>query len=136
MPLVREEVFLVGKPGAFPFPQRAMSAPEQLASLPSDPAEPPQCIAAMLDSWVSARGLSLNVKMEVDNSSIIRALLSDGVGFSLLTQGGFRSEVRHKELEALPFRPRVHWPWPDDAQQSPPTGSHRADREADTGQRP
>jgi LysR family nitrogen assimilation transcriptional regulator len=48
--------------------------------------------------------------MEADDSSIIRALLRDGVGFSLLTQGSFRAEVLHKELAALPFRPRVHWP--------------------------
>jgi LysR family transcriptional regulator, nitrogen assimilation regulatory protein len=48
--------------------------------------------------------------MEADDSSIIRALLKNGVGFSLLTQGAFRTEVRHKGLAALPFRPRAHWP--------------------------
>jgi LysR family transcriptional regulator, nitrogen assimilation regulatory protein len=109
IPLVREEVFLVGKPGSFPFRGGHVRS-EQLARVGLILPSRPNASRRLLDSWVSARGLSLNIKMEVDDSSIIRALLKDGVGFSLLTQGGFRSEVRHKELAALPFRPRVHWP--------------------------
>jgi DNA-binding transcriptional LysR family regulator len=64
----------------------------------------------MLDSWVSARGLSLNVKIEADDSSIIRALLVNGVGFSLLSRGAFQLQVQHKELEARSFRPKMVWP--------------------------
>lgn len=109
MPLLREEVFLVGKPGTFPFRSGHVRT-EQLARVPLILPSRPNASRRMLDSWISARGLALNVKMEVDDSSIVRALLRDGVGFSLLTQGAFRSEVRHKELAALPFRPRVHWP--------------------------
>lgn len=109
VPLVREEVFLVGKRGAFPFRTNSVSA-EKLASLPLILPSRPNASRRLLDSWVSARGLALNVKMEVDDSSIIRALLTDGVGFSLLSRGAFHSQVRHRELEARPFRPRVHWP--------------------------
>lgn len=109
VPLLREEVFLVGKPGSFPF-RSGYVRTEQLSRVPLILPSRPNASRRMLDSWISARGLSLNVKMEVDDSSIIRALLRDGVGFSLLTQGSFRLEVRHKELTALPFRPRVHWP--------------------------
>jgi LysR family nitrogen assimilation transcriptional regulator len=109
VPLLREEVFLVGRPGSFPFRSGHVRR-EQLARVPLILPSRPNASRRLLDSWVSTRGLSLNIKMEVDDSSIIRALLRDGAGFSLLTQGAFRSEVRHKELAALPFRPRVHWP--------------------------
>jgi LysR family nitrogen assimilation transcriptional regulator len=109
IPLVREEVFLVGKPGMFPF-RAGHVRTEQLTRVALILPSRPNASRRLLDSWVSARGLSLNIKMEVDDSSIIRALLKDGAGFSLLTQGAFRSEVHHKELAALPFRPRVHWP--------------------------
>lgn len=109
IPLVREEVFLVGKPNTFPF-RGSYVRTEQLVRVPLILPSRPNASRRLLDSWVSARGLSLNIKMEVDDSSIIRALLKNGAGFSLLTQGSFRSEVRHKELAALPFRPRVHWP--------------------------
>lgn len=109
IPLVREEVFLVGKPGTFPFRSRHVR-PEQLARVALILPSRPNASRRLLDSWISARGLSLSIKMEVDDSSIIRALLKDGVGFSLLTQGAFRTEVRHRELAALPFRPRVYWP--------------------------
>lgn len=109
VPLLREEVFLVGKRGAFKFRTSFVRA-ERLVSMPLILPSRPNASRRMLDSWVSARGLSLNVKMEVDDSTIIRALMDAGVGFSLLSRGAFQSQVRHKELEARPFRPRLHWP--------------------------
>ena len=109
VPLAREEVFLVGKRGAFPFRSSHVSA-RQLASLPLILPSRPNASRRLLDSWVSARGLALNVKVEADDSSIIRAMLFGGAGFSLLSRGAFQSQVRHKELEARPFRPRMFWP--------------------------
>lgn len=109
VPLLREEVFLVGKPGTFPF-RGAHVRTEQLARIALILPSRPNASRRLLDSRVSARGLSLNIKMEVDDSTIVRALLKEGVGFSLMTQGGFRSEVGQGVLAALPFRPRVHWP--------------------------
>jgi LysR family nitrogen assimilation transcriptional regulator len=109
VPLVREEVFLVGKRGAFPFRGQYVGA-RQLASLPLILPSRPNASRRMLDSWVSARGLSLNVKIEADDSSIIRALLVNGVGFSLLSRGAFQFQVQHKELEARSFRPKMFWP--------------------------
>jgi LysR family nitrogen assimilation transcriptional regulator len=108
-PLIREEVFLVGRPGTFPF-RRPYVRTEDLSRVPMILPSRPNASRRLLDSSISARGLALNIKMEVDDTSIIRALLKKGAGFSLLTQGAFRSEVEHGELAAMPLRPRVHWP--------------------------
>jgi DNA-binding transcriptional LysR family regulator len=58
---------------------------------------------------LSRRGISLNVKLEADDHLVIRALMKEGVGFSLLTQGAFLADLRHGELQAWPFRPRAYW---------------------------
>jgi LysR family nitrogen assimilation transcriptional regulator len=109
VPLVSEEVFLVGKPGIFPF-HRGFVRPIDLCRVPLILPSRPNASRRLLDSWVSQRGLTLDVKLEVNDTSIIRALLKEGIGLSLLSQGAFLTEVAHDELEALPFRPRVHWP--------------------------
>jgi LysR family transcriptional regulator, nitrogen assimilation regulatory protein len=108
-PLLREAVFLVGRPGGFPFPDSHVGMAE-LACVPLILTSRPNASRRMLDSLTAQHGIRLSVRMEVDDSSIIKALLRDGVGFSLLTQGSFLAEVRHGELEARPFRPALHWP--------------------------
>jgi LysR family nitrogen assimilation transcriptional regulator len=109
VPLVSEEVFLVGKSGIFPF-HRGFARPIDLSRVPLILPSRPNASRRLLDSLVSQRGLTLEVKLEVNDTSIIRALLKEGIGLSLLSQGAFLTEVAHDELEALPFRPRVHWP--------------------------
>jgi DNA-binding transcriptional LysR family regulator len=47
--------------------------------------------------------------MEADDHLIIRALLRDGLGCSLLMQGAFLTELRLGELCVWPFRPRAYW---------------------------
>jgi DNA-binding transcriptional LysR family regulator len=41
---------------------------------------------------------------------VIRALVRRGVGFALLTQGAFEVDLRQRQVEAVPFRPRAYWP--------------------------
>ena len=69
----------------------------------------PNASRRLLDGWLSRRGIRLNVRMEADDHLIIRALLKEGVGYSLLTQGAFRSELPLGELQAWPLRPRAFW---------------------------
>ncbi|MBI3516523.1 MAG: LysR family transcriptional regulator [Proteobacteria bacterium] len=107
-PLVKEPVYLVGKPGSFPFARDPLGTAD-LARVPLILPSRPNASRRLLDSWIAARGIALNVIMEVDDPGLIRALLRDGLGFSLLTQGGFVSEVRLGVLEARPFRPAAAW---------------------------
>src|SRR6185369_13759572 len=107
-PLIREPVFLVGRPGSFPSRRSHVTAAD-LAHLPLILTGRPNASRRLLDGWMAREGLSLDVRMEVDDPSMIRALLKEGLGFSLLSRGSFEADLRLGELQALPFRPRVHW---------------------------
>lgn len=109
VPLVDEEVFLVGKRGTLP-DKRSTVAITDLPALPLILPSRAHSSRRILDERASALGLSINVGLEVDDPSLIRSLLREGLGFSLLSRGAFSSEVAGKELEALPFRPRMFWP--------------------------
>ena len=109
VPLVKEEVFLVGRPAQLPRSARDHVRTQDLAGLPLILPGRPNASRRLLDGWLSRRGIRLNVKLEADDHLVIRALMKEGVGFSLLTQGAFLSDVRFGELRAWPFRPRAYW---------------------------
>lgn len=109
IPLIDEEVFLVGKRGSMPAERSAITASD-LRLLPLILPSRMHSSRRLLDERASAKGIPLNISLEVDDPSLIRSLLREGLGYSLLSQGAFRSEAAGKELEALPFRPRIHWP--------------------------
>lgn len=108
VPLVKEEVFLVGSPGAFS-PTHAYVRTQDLAGLPLILPGRPNASRRLLDGWLSRGGIRLNVKLEADDHLVIRALMKEGIGFSLLSQGAFLPDLRRGELEAWPFRPRAYW---------------------------
>ena len=107
-PLVREEVFLVGRRGAIEL-GRPYARVQDLAAVRLILPARPNASRRLLDVWLSRQGVELDVRMEADDHLVIRALLRDGLGFSLLTQGAFRSEVASGELQAWPLRPRAFW---------------------------
>lgn len=104
--LAREEVFLVGRRGSLDLP-RGYARAQDLADVPLILPARPNASRRLLDLWLSRQGSRLDVRMEVDDHLIIRALLKQGLGFSLLTQGAFRHEL--DELRAWPLRPRAFW---------------------------
>jgi LysR family nitrogen assimilation transcriptional regulator len=108
LPLVKEEVFLVGRPGAAEMVGSYVRTGD-LTGLPLILPGRPHAARRLLDGWVSRLGGRLNVRLEADDHLVIRALVKEGVGFSLLTQGAFLADLRHGELQAWPFRPRAWW---------------------------
>jgi LysR family transcriptional regulator, nitrogen assimilation regulatory protein len=108
VPLVKEEVFLVGRPGALA-PPREHVRTQDLAGLPLILPGRPNASRRLLDGWLSRGGIRLTVKLEADDHLVIRALVKEGVGFSLLSQGAFLPDLRFGELAAWPFRPRAYW---------------------------
>lgn len=104
--LVREEVFLVGRRGSLDLP-RGYARAQDLAAVPLILPARPNASRRLLDLWLSRQGSRLDVRMEADDHLIIRGLLKQGLGFSLLTQGAFRDEL--DELQAWPLRPRAFW---------------------------
>jgi LysR family nitrogen assimilation transcriptional regulator len=107
-PLVEEEVLLVGKAGAA-LRGRDHATTEDLADLPLVLPSRPNASRRLLDGWAARKGLPLNVRMEVDDHSITRALVRQGLGFTLLTRGAVEADVRRGELEAWPFKPGAAW---------------------------
>lgn len=107
-PLVEEEVYLVGRaaPG---LPSRSHIRISDLPGLPLILPSRPNASRRLLDGWIAEKGIALNVKLEVDDHSIIRGLLRQGIGFSLLTRSGFAADLRDSEVQAWPFRPRAFW---------------------------
>src|SRR5262249_10339697 len=86
----QEEVFLVGRPDALPDPREYVRT-QDLAGLPLILPGRPNASRRLLDGWLSRRGLRLNVLLEADDHLVLRALIKEGIGFSLLTQGAFLS---------------------------------------------
>ena len=109
-PLLNEEVFLVGRAGAL----GAGMAPvrtEDLARLPLILPSRPNASRRLLDKWTAERGITLSAKVEVDDTTITRALLRQGVGFSLLTRGSVEDELNRGELELRSFAPPAYCPF-------------------------
>lgn len=106
-PLISEEIFLAGKPGTLP--RRRYVGIKDLADLPLILPGRPNASRRLLDSWVAQHRTSLHVKIEVDDHSVIRALVRQGEGFTLLTRAAVDAEIAHGEVQVLPFRPRATW---------------------------
>jgi LysR family nitrogen assimilation transcriptional regulator len=107
-PLIREPVYLVGRADSFPAKRRHLRI-QDLGRVPLILPSRPNASRRLLDGWLSRHAIALDVRMEVDDPTLIRALLREGVGCSLLTLGSFQAEARLGELQALPFRPAAHW---------------------------
>jgi LysR family transcriptional regulator, nitrogen assimilation regulatory protein len=107
-PLVHEEVMLVGRPGA-PAIKREFVTAEDLAELPLVLPSRPSVLRRLLDRWVARSDIAVNIRMEVDDHSITRALVRQGIGFTLLSRGAIEAELRRGELAAWPLRPRAAW---------------------------
>lgn len=105
-PLVNEEVFLVGRAGDFPEP----AGPIRVESLKSFPLIIPSRQNAsrrMLESLALSQGLTLSTCAEVDDHTIIRALLNEGLGFTLLTDSALAGGRSGLQLRS--FDPRLSW---------------------------
>ncbi len=107
-PLAKEEVFLVGKRGTWA-PPRDHVRTQDLADVPLILPGRPNASRRLLDGWLARGGIRLNVRMEADDHLIIRALVRDGLGCSLLTHGAFLADLRLGDLQAWPLRPRAFW---------------------------
>ncbi len=108
-PLLKEEVFLVGRPDVMPSGVASLRLAD-LVEVPLILPSRPNASRRLLDNWVARTGISLNVRAEVDDHLMIRALIRAGVGCSLLSQGAFIGELARGEVAALRFRPRAWWP--------------------------
>ena len=108
IPLVEEEVLLVGRPGAPPGARTTVTI-QDLAGIPLVMPSRPNASRRLLDEWTARKGFVPDVRLEVDDHAITRALVRQGIGFTLLTRGAVQPELDRRELAAWSFRPRVSW---------------------------
>lgn len=109
LPMLEEEVFIVGKSGSFGTDSKFIS-PTILAQLPLVLPARPNSSRRFLDRWAEPAGLQLDPKVEVDDHMITRGLLEAGVGFAPLTKGAINRELAAGTVEARPLQPRAYWP--------------------------
>lgn len=109
IPLVEEEVFLVGRAGTLP-PRRSPVTTTELLRLPLILPGRSHTSRRILEERAFAANMSVNVAMEVDDTSLIRRLLCNGLGFSVLSQGALQNDTDRRELEYRKIRPRMYWP--------------------------
>ncbi|MDQ8728307.1 LysR family transcriptional regulator [Bradyrhizobium sp. LHD-71] len=109
VPLLEEEVFLVGQRGTLPT-RRAYVTSAELLNLPLILPSRSHASRRILEERAFAINATVNVIMEVDDTSLVRTLLRQGLGFSVLSQGAFENEIDRKELETRSIRPRMSWP--------------------------
>ena len=109
IPLWEEEAFLVGKRGSLPA-RRAQVSTAELLDLPLILPSRQHTSRRLLEERAFASDATVNVVMEVDDTSLIRTLLRKGLGFSVLSQGALQNEEDRRELESRPIRPRMSWP--------------------------
>lgn len=108
VPLVEEEVLLVGPPGALPGNRRYVVT-DDLAGLPLVMPSRPNASRRLLDEWTARRGVPLDIRVEVDDHAITRALVRQGIGFTLLTRGAVQAEIERGEVSAWTLRPAASW---------------------------
>lgn len=109
IPLVEEEVLLVGPPGALPGGERSFVVTDDLAGLPLIMPSRPNASRRLLDEWTARGGVPLDIRVEVDDHAITRALVRQGIGFTLLTRGAVQAEIERGEIGAWSLRPAASW---------------------------
>ena len=106
-PLVDKEVFLVGRD--IPIQKDIAGLPD-LSNLPLILPSRAHGLRKLIDRLASEKGTPLHPIAEVDGQPIIKLLLREGIGASLLTWSAISEEVERSELTALKFRPALRWP--------------------------
>jgi LysR family nitrogen assimilation transcriptional regulator len=106
-PLMREEVFLVGR--ADLLPKIGVATITELARLSLILPSGANASRRVLTAWSAAENLWMKPVLTVDDHLILRGLLRAGTGLSLLTQGAFIEDQRAGLLRSIPLSPAVYW---------------------------
>ncbi|TVR06234.1 MAG: LysR family transcriptional regulator [Salinarimonadaceae bacterium] len=107
-PLLREEVFLVGKRGSLHSDGPGLPM-ARLLELPLALPSGMNATRRLLNGWAGANGVWFQPRVEVDDHMITRALIRRGEAFSLLTRGAFADDLAHGEIEAFSLQPPIYW---------------------------
>ncbi len=107
-PLVREEVFLVGGPGAALEAGRRIGTVD-LASLPLVLPSRSNASRRLLEQWTAGDAAPVDLRIEADDHGVIRGLVRQGLAYSLLPGAAIAEDVAAGRLRAWPLQPAAHW---------------------------
>ena len=97
--VAREHMVLVGSAG---------NMPANRSTIPlADIAHLPLLIAhdfrRMIDQWTEPRGIKLDYTMELDSSTVLKAMIKRGFGYSILPYAAVHSEALNGDLGVMPI---------------------------------
>lgn len=89
---------------------RAEYSLADLSRLPLIAAARPNAQRVLIEEAARAHGIVPNVVLEVDNISIIKAMVREGLGCTVIAYTGMSHEVKSGTLRAVPLRsPAIEW---------------------------
>lgn len=107
-PLLTEDVFLIGPPGAAPT-RPATVAPTRLAGLPLILTARPNSLRALVDATLRAHGVRPAVVVET-NTRLVVELVRRGLGYTVLSRAALLGEFAGTGVSAARIRDfRVSW---------------------------
>lgn len=109
-PLVRQTLFVVGRPG-HPIFSRPSCSIGALAKLPLILPNRPHSVRTLLDRAAARQRMTLDVSVEVDGLTATKALVRRGLGYTVISYYPFTAEIEAGDLAAVPIgRPSLYWP--------------------------
>jgi LysR family transcriptional regulator, nitrogen assimilation regulatory protein len=109
VPLLVDQLYLIG-PGHRINGLDPVRKSYDLEALPMILPRVPHNRRMVIDEVCLRHGINLNVRMHVDGFTIIRALVEEGFGYSMLSYYGIHNEVETGRLSAVRLRnPSVDW---------------------------
>lgn len=99
IPLVREQMVLIGSPRHLP----AGRTEVRLAELEPLPFIMADGFRKLIEPWTSRLDIKLNYIMEVDSAVLIKELVSQGLAFSIAPYGFVHKDVLNGDLGVLPI---------------------------------
>jgi LysR family nitrogen assimilation transcriptional regulator len=97
--VAREHMVLVGTAGSMPA-NRSEIALADIAKLPLLIAHD---FRRMIDQWTEPRGIKLDYTMELDSSTVLKAMIKRGFGYSILPYAAVHSEALNGDLGVMPI---------------------------------
>jgi LysR family nitrogen assimilation transcriptional regulator len=108
-PVLVDDLYLIG-PGRPIGSMRPVTEASDLEGLPLILPRPPHNRRLTIDEACAREGVKLDVRMNVDGFTIIRALVEQGFGYSILSYYGISEMCRDGRLSAVKLRrPPMSW---------------------------
>jgi LysR family nitrogen assimilation transcriptional regulator len=105
-PLLREQLLLVAPPRSRLAPRVALAA---LADFPMVLPSAPNAIRSLLDGVLAPRGIALQVLAEVGAVQTVLALVSEGIGCTVLPESAVAIGRNAEKLPRAPIGPPAIW---------------------------